>query len=402
MNARDLSLLLVLAMGAIACRDASMPSFEPLTERRLPEPTLQDDDWIVVFDRHVRDPGGEGIAIVSAYGGAVGYVYTALLNGFSGRLSPTAVAALRANPRVRYVEKDHAVSADTDQTFSFFDKSMWGLERIDQRTAETNCGSVSWCYAWFHNGAGVYAYVVDTGLDSNHVDFTGRAKNVFDAFGGSGQDKNGHGTHVAGTIGSRTWGVAKGAYLRGVRVLDSAGHGTDATVIAGLEWIAIHREGPAVVNMSLGGLFSQALNDAVDSLIQTGVFVAVAAGNNNVDACGQSPASVLAAVTVAAAELAFSNAIRKADYSNWGPCVDLYAPGTNVRSTRLGGGSFANSGTSMAAPHVTGTAAIYKAAFGDASQSVIAAWISNTATAGLVGGNPAGTPNKFIYKAPDL
>lgn len=291
------------------------------------------------------------------------------------------------------------VRVDTAQNFSpSLNPDMWGLERIDQHGA---FGIISWSYSWFHNGAGVFAYVVDTGLDSTHVDFTGRAKNVFDAFGGSGQDCHSHGTHVAGTIGSRTWGVAKGVTLKGVRVLGCDGLGTAATVIAGLDWVAVNHANPAVANVSIGGPFSQALNDAVEGLIQAGVFVAVAAGNDNLSACAFSPASEPNAVTVAAVERRFSN-IAKADYSNWGSCVDIYGPGSFIRSTRLGGGSFAASGTSMATPHVTGTAALYKSTFGDASQAVIAAWLASNATVNVVLDNPVGTPNKFVYKAPGL
>ena len=274
----------------------------------------------------------------------------------------------------------------------------WGLERVDQRGPANLLGG---SYSWFHNGAGVYAYILDTGLDSTESDYTGRAKNVYDAFGGSGQDGHGHGTHVAGIVGSRTYGVAKGVLLRGLRVLDSTGHGSDTTVINGIEWLLANKIKPAVVNMSLSGGFSNAINEAVQSLVDSGLFVVVSAGNDNWHACDYSPASAPNAFTVAATQKNDS----RATFSNWGTCVDIFAPGNRINSTRLGAGSNSTnymSGTSQAAPFVTGTAAIYKSTFGDSLPSAITAWLIANATTGVVGFPGTGSPNRLLYKAPGL
>lgn len=388
------ALVAILLAVVSACGDVTAPPGNSNKVRLLGVQTDSVVTYIVVLRRNAGDARALAQQVVRTHGGSVGQVYSHVLNGFAARLNGRAVVALRANPQVLYVEENRPVWADTSQVVCCFgNQNIWNLDRIDQRNK-----ILSMTYQWYHNGAGVYAYVLDTGIDSVHTDFTGRAKNVFDSFGGSGQDCNNHGTHVAGTIGSRTWGVAKGAYLRGLRVLGCDGRGTDSSVIAGLEWLAANFVSPAVVNMSLGGGFSQALNDAVESLVQAGLPVVVSAGNDNLNACGFSPSSAPSAITVAA----IREGDVKADYSNWGSCVDIYAPGSFVKSSRLGGGSYAESGTSQAAPHVTATIAIYKSALGDQLPSAITTWINANATSGVVGGNPSGTPNKLIYKAPDL
>jgi subtilisin family serine protease len=240
----------------------------------------------------------------------------------------------------------------------------------------------------------VRAYIIDTGLQANHPDFGGRAANVYDAFGGNGADCNGHGTRVGGTVGGSTYGVAKGVALRGVRVLDCAGSGSFSGIIAGVDWVRKNRFSPAVANMSLGGGYSSSVNTAVSNLANSGVFVAVAAGNSNANACYYSPASAGAAYTVAASDKTDT----RASFSNYGSCVDGYAPGVGIKSAWLSSGTNAISGTSMASPHVAGVAALYKATCGDAASSTIASWINTNATTGVIKSNPTGTPNRLLYK----
>src|SRR5437667_251538 len=253
-------------------------------------------------------------------------------------------------------------------------------------------------YTYTSDGAGVQAYIIDTGIWTLHPDFGGRADNVYDALTldlvAIGEDCNGHGTHVAGTVGGATYGVAKGVSLHGVRVLGCAGVGFTSDVIAGVDWVTANHQSPAVANMSLGGGSSTALNTAVTNLWNSGVFLAVAAGNDDADACNASPAGASGVFTVAASERTDA----KASYSNWGTCVEAYAPGSAIKSDWLLGLTMTLSGTSMATPHVTGTAALYKAAFGDAPSAAVSDWIIGNATTGVITGNPGGTPNLLLYK----
>ncbi|HLM66099.1 MAG TPA: S8 family peptidase [Longimicrobium sp.] len=313
------------------------------------------------------------------------YVYTAALNGFAAGLNAGQLNALRHNPAVEYVEADQAFEAQTTQS-----GATWGLDRIDQRNRP-----LSGTYTYTSTGAGVYAYVIDTGLQANHPQFGTRAANVFDAFGGTGADCNGHGTHVAGTIGSTTYGVAKSVQLRGLRALDCNGSGSTSGIIAAVDWVRVNRTNPAVANMSVGGGFSSSLNTAVTNLANSGVFVAVAAGNSNADACNYSPASAPAAFTTASSE----SSDAKRSSSNWGSCVDAYAPGGSITSTWINSGTSTISGSSMASPHVAGVAALYKATYGNATTATIDTWIKNNATLNVITGNVTGTPNRLLYKA---
>src|SRR5207244_2167527 len=233
------------------------------------------------------------------------------------------------------------------------------------------------------------------GLRRAAADWGGRADDVYDALGVTGEDCNGHGTHVAGTIGAATYGVAKAVSLHGVRVLNCAGIGLNSDVIAGVDWVTANHASPAVANMSLGGGKSAALDQAVTSLWNSGVFLAVAAGNDNADACNASPAGASGVFTVAASEKTDA----KASYSNWGTCVEAYGPGSAIKSTYLAGLTMTLSGTSMATPHVTGVAALYKAANGDQPSATVSNWLITNATAGVIPGNPSGTPNRLLFKS---
>ena len=313
------------------------------------------------------------------------FKYDKALKGFAATLTPGALAALQADPDVLYIEQDQVVSIATTQS-----GATWGIDRIDQRNRP-----LSGTYTYTATGSGVRAYIIDTGIQTSHSQFGGRASAVYDALGGSGQDCNGHGTHVAGTVGSSTYGVAKASLLRAVRVLNCSGSGSTSGVIAGINWVTSNHIKPALANMSLGGGYSSAQTSAVNSLANAGVFIAVAAGNSNANACNYSPASAASATTVAAS----TSSDAKASYSNYGSCVDLYAPGSSITSTWINSGTNTISGTSMASPHVAGVAALYKSANGDASSATINSWLINNATSGVITGNISGTPNRLLYKS---
>ena len=312
------------------------------------------------------------------------FVYGAALKGFAADLTPAEVEALRHNPHVAYIEQDQVVHAAATQS-----SATWGIDRIDQRSLPR-----SGTYTYNTTASNVRAYIIDTGIATGHSEFGGRAAVSYDALGGNGQDCNGHGSHVAGTVGGATYGVAKGVLLRAVRVLNCSGSGTSSQVLAGINWVAANAVKPAVANMSLGGGYSSSENSAVNTLASNGIFIAVAAGNESQDACNVSPASAANSTTVAAS----TSTDARASYSNYGGCVDLYAPGSSITSVNYTGGSTTMSGTSMASPHVAGVAALYKATYGDASYSTIRSWLINNSTTGVITGNPSGTPNRLLYK----
>jgi len=310
------------------------------------------------------------------------------VHGFAATLNAAQVRALRGSSRVAYVERDRVMTASTTQTMDSSGQP-WGLDRIDQTALP-----LSRTYTYTARGAGVTAYVIDTGIATGLADFGGRAANVYDALGGNGADCNGHGTHVAGTIGGTTYGVAKAVQLRGVRVLNCSGSGSTSGIITALDWVRANAVRPAVANMSLGGGRSTALNTAANNLANSGVFLAVAAGNESQNACNVSPASAASAYTTAASD----RTDLRASFSNYGSCVDGYAPGVSVKSDWYTGGTNTISGTSMASPHVAGVGALYKSAFGEASSSTVASWINSNATAGVIRSNRSGTPNRLLNK----
>ncbi|MEV3949941.1 S8 family peptidase [Streptomyces halstedii] len=310
------------------------------------------------------------------------HLYTNVFNGFSAKLSADQLADLRRDPSVKAIEEDQKITASATQN-----NPTWGLDRIDQRNRP-----LSGTYTYNRNGSGVSAYIIDTGIDTGHTDFGGRARNVYDALGGNGRDCNGHGTHVAGTVGSNTYGVAKGVSLYGVRVLGCDGSGSYSGIIAGFDWVRKNAVKPAVANASLGGGYSSAVNSAAAALNNSGVFLSVAAGNSDDDACDYTPASAPGVISVAASD----SSDRRASFSNYGRCTDLFAPGVSITSTRLGGGSTQMNGTSMASPHVAGVAALYKANKGDASSSTINNWLINNATTNVIS-NTTGSPNRLLF-----
>jgi subtilisin family serine protease len=310
-----------------------------------------------------------------------------VVNGFAATLDAAQVKALRASARVAYVEPDRVVTTAATQAMDA-NGDPWGLDRIDQLALP-----LSRSYTYTRNGSGVTAYILDTGIVPSHGDFGGRAAVAYDALGGNGIDCHGHGTHVAGTIGGTTYGVAKGVQLRGVRVLGCTGSGSTSGIINALSWLRTNAVRPAVANMSLGGGRSTTLNNAANNLANSGVFLAVAAGNENQNACNVSPASAASAYTTAASD----RTDLRASFSNYGSCVDGYAPGVAIKSTWLTG-TRTISGTSMATPHVAGVGALYKSTYGDASSATISSWINTNATAGVIRSNPSGTPNRLLNK----
>jgi subtilisin family serine protease len=351
-----------------------------------------ENNYIVVLDESVVGERGRlSIApyvaeeLAGTHRGQLKHVYQNALNGFAVEMSAEDAEALSQDFRVKYVEEDGVVTADVTQS-----NPPWGLDRIDQRNRPL---SATYTYNW--TGSGVRAYVIDTGILTSHTQFGGRASNVFDAFGGNGTDCNGHGTHVSGTIGGSTYGVAKSSLLRGVRVLNCSGSGSNSGVIAGVDWVTQNHINPAVANMSLGGGASSALDTAVNNLANSGVPIAVAAGNSNADACGSSPARAANAITVGAT----TSTDARASFSNFGPCLDIFAPGQGILSSWFSSNTATAtlSGTSMASPHVAGVAALYKQFSPSASATTVRNAIVNGSTANVVTGAGTGSPNRLLY-----
>jgi subtilisin family serine protease len=317
----------------------------------------------------------------------VHYRYESALVGFAATMPASALEALKKNPSVAIIEPDQVITLSATQS-----PVTWGLDRIDQRNLP-----LSNSYTYNNTGAGVTAYIVDTGILYGHNEFGGRASFGYDAFGGNGSDCNGHGTHVAGTVGGSVYGVAKSVTLKAVRVLNCSGSGTNSGVIAGVNWVASHHAAgaPAVANMSLGGSISSALDTAVNNAINDGVTFAIAAGNSNRNACNYSPARVAAAITVGAT----TSTDARASYSNYGSCLDLFAPGSSITSAWYTSNTATNtiSGTSMATPHVAGVAALYLQGNPGASPASVRDAIVNNATTGKVTKPGTSSPNRLLF-----
>jgi subtilisin family serine protease len=338
----------------------------------------------------LRD-GADARGVARENGVQPDFVYSTVLNGFAGSISDAARAGLLRDGRVARIEQDGVVTTQATQT-----GATWGLDRTDQRALP-----LSTTYTYVRTGAGVTAYIIDTGIRFAHSEFGGRATSGYDAVdGGSADDCDGHGTHVAGTVGGSTYGVAKGVKLVAVRVLDCSGSGSWSGVIAGMDWVAANRVKPAVANMSLGGGVSATVDAALTRLIGAGVTVSVSAGNGNrggraQDACNYSPARVPAAITVGATDRSDT----KTSWSNYGTCVDIFAAGYQITSAWTTNNTATNtiSGTSMAAPHVAGVAALYlQSNPGAAPANVTSALVAN-ATTGVVKNAATGSPNRLLF-----
>jgi len=348
--------------------------------------------YIVVFKSTVANPAAEAANLVRGAGGRLHHTYASAIRGFAANLPDAAVHALRNNPNVEYVEQDQTVALN--QVASPQNQATWGLDRIDQadRPLDTQ-------YHFSGTGAGVNAFIIDTGIRADHVEFTGRLLPGYNAVPDANgtNDCNGHGTHVAGTVGGTTWGAAKGVSLIPVRVLDCAGSGSWSSVLAGVDWVANSPQRPAVANLSLGGAASGALDAAVAGAVAKGVTVVVAAGNSNADACTVSPAREPSAITVGATTVLDA----RASYSNWGSCVDIFAPGSGISSAWNTSATASNTigGTSMASPHVTGVAALALAGNPNATPAAVAALLASSATPNRlvpISMGP-GSPNLLVY-----
>jgi subtilisin family serine protease len=363
----------------------------PVTSMAEADQDESEGSYIVVM-RSSDDLDGEEVEI-SRSGGRTEKRFSRAINALSVKVKHSEAGRIRNNPKVLFVELDQPMYALDTQSPS----PSWGLDRIDQRALPLNS-----TFTASAKGAGVNAYIVDTGISSTHVDFTGRMSTGFSSIvdGNGTNDCNGHGTHVAGTTAGTTYGIAKSATLIPVRVLDCIGSGTTSGVIAGLDWIVGHHTAgtPAVANMSLGGGASAALDAAVQNVINDGVVMAVAAGNDGLNACNYSPARATNAITVGST----TTADARSTFSNTGTCVDIFAPGSSITSAWIGNTTAIStiSGTSMAAPHVAGVAAVLIGRFPTSTPAQIATMLRTSATPNVVTSAGTGSPNYLLYLDP--
>ncbi|GIJ45110.1 hypothetical protein Val02_19960 [Virgisporangium aliadipatigenens] len=371
----------VLAMGSAA-------SAAPVGDIQVAGgPTAVADSYIVVLKSDASSVDSTAGRLVSRHGGTVRQTYSAALRGFEVTVGEAAAKRIAADPAVAYVEQNHVVSIAATQT----NPPSWGLDRIDQRNLPLNSS-----YTYPNTASNVRAYIIDTGIRFNHSTFGGRATSGYDAVdGGSADDCNGHGTHVAGTVGGSQYGVAKGVAIVGVRVLNCSGSGTVAQVVAGVNWVRANAVKPAVANMSLGGGVSTSIDTAVANAVSSGVTFALAAGNSNANACNSSPARVASAITVGATD----RNDNRASFSNYGSCVDIFAPGVGITSAWYTSTTATNSisGTSMASPHVAGAAALILSAHTGYTPAQVASAMTGVATSGVVVNPGSGSPNRLLF-----
>jgi subtilisin family serine protease len=382
-------------MPVLAQKDAPKPAEDPGRFIRMGKTAIP-QHYIVVLDVDVDTAGvarDTSLALrladelTTAYGGLVTNIYDSALNGFSAQMTEAEALTLSNDPRVRFVEEDSIMEASVTQS-----NPPWGLDRLGQRDLPLNQA-----YSYTTTGAGVNVYIIDTGIRRTHTQFGGRAFAGFDAIG-DGQntnDCNGHGTHVSGTVGGSTFGVAKGVRLFAVRVLSCGGSGSNSGVIAGVNWVTSNHIDPAVANMSLGGGASTALDTAVRNSIAAGVTYAVAAGNSNTNAANSSPARVAEAITVGSSTINDA----RSSFSNFGSVVDIFAPGSSIQSAWFTSNTATAtlSGTSMASPHVAGVAARVLQGNPGASPATVRNEIVNNATLNHLSGIPTGTANRLLF-----
>jgi subtilisin family serine protease len=350
------------------------------------------NEYIVVLRDASPEVRGQGVAnlsqeLVSLTGGRVLRTYEHTLHGFLANMSEAEAHRLLSDPRVAYVQENGLIHVSATQT-----SATWGIDRIDQRDLPRNSS-----YTYNVDGTGAHAYVLDTGIRLTHSEFTGRIGNGYDFIDNDSDptDCHGHGTHVAGTVGGTTWGVAKKVTLHGVRVLDCTGYGSDAQVIGGIDWVAANHIKPAVANMSLGDVGIQAIDDATERLIAAGVTTVVSAGNDSANACNYSPARTPNAITVGST----TSSDARSSFSNYGTCVDIFAPGSSITSASNSGNtsSTSMSGTSMSSPHVAGAAALFLSANPTATPAQVRDALVNNSTPNKVTSAGTGSPNRLLY-----
>ncbi|WP_221090988.1 S8 family peptidase [Deinococcus aquaedulcis] len=402
MNARLPSVFLALTVALAACGSPGAPSSDSGANLRGGAPLLGTSNpdaipgqYIVVLkdsapNLTAQDSAGLIRALnLDPQGVTIQHIYGAALNGFAAKLSAQNLETLLNNPNVEYIEQDGEMFMTATQT-----GATWGLDRIDQRNLPLN-GT----YVYNSTASGVRAYILDTGIRTSHTQFGGRAVWGTNTTGdGNNTDCQGHGTHVAGTVGSATYGVAKGVTLIAVKVLNCQGSGSYSGIIAGINWSLNNKgSGPAVANMSLGGGFSQSVNSAVNNASAQNLVMVVAAGNSNANACNYSPASAASAITVGST----TSSDARSSFSNFGSCVDLFAPGSSITSTWNTSNTATNtiSGTSMASPHVAGAAAL-RIASGLGTTGGVTNAILSSATTGKVTNPGTGSPNRLLYTGP--
>ncbi|MBZ9750855.1 S8 family peptidase [Deinococcus sp. HMF7604] len=402
MNARIAfgTLALTLLLAACGGQNAATPQASDVARTRTEAPLLGTSNpeaipgqYIVVFS----EGAGNSLATQSAsslisslnldpQGVTIQHLYSAALSGFAAKLSAQNLSTLRADPRVKYVEQDGVVKMSATQT-----GATWGIDRIDQRDLPLDGN-----YTYNSTASGVKAYIIDTGINTAHTNFGGRATWGTNTTGdGNNSDCQGHGTHVAGTVGSSTYGVAKGVSLVAVKVLNCQGSGSNSGVIAGINWAVTNKgSATAVANMSLGGGASQATDDAVNNAASKNLIMAVAAGNENQNACNVSPARAASAITVGST----TRTDARSSFSNFGTCVDIFAPGSDITSTWNTSNTATNtiSGTSMATPHVAGAVALLIAA-GNTTNSAVTSALINASTPNKVTGAGTGSPNRLLF-----
>ncbi|WP_149184223.1 S8 family peptidase [Streptomyces sp. TRM49041] len=380
-----------LALGSVSALPAAAAgSTQEGVIENAGAPNAVPGSYIVTLDESAADSdSASGKAVAARYGAKIKKTYTAALNGYALELSESQAKKLAADPAVESVVQDRVFTISGTQP----SPPSWGLDRVDQRNLPLNR---SYTYPE-PGGEGVTAYIIDTGVRISHNDFGGRASYGYDAVDNdnTAQDGHGHGTHVAGTVGGSSYGVAKKAKIVGVRVLNNQGSGTTAQVVAGIDWVTQNAVKPAVANMSLGGGVDTALDNAVRNSISSGVTYAVAAGNDSSNASNYSPARVAEAITVGST----TSSDARSSFSNYGSVLDIFAPGSSITSAWNSSDTATNtiSGTSMATPHVAGAAALWLANNRSATPAQVSSALTSAATTGVVGSPGSGSPNRLLF-----